>query len=70
MLRVMDGVQPDRPPSGFSDTLWELLASTWVVQHAHEPPGRPPARTVLGKLKECVDDWGKSIVPLVPEHWQ
>jgi len=44
--------------------------ATWVVQHAQEPQGRPPACTVLDRLKECVDDWGESIVPLVPESWQ
>jgi len=70
MLKVMNGVRPDRPPSGLSDTLWGLLVATWVVQHAQEPGGRPSACTVLGRLKECVDDWGKSIVPIVPESWQ
>ena len=42
----------------------------WVVQRALEPGMRPPACTVLDRLKECVDDWGESIVPLVPESWQ
>jgi len=70
MLKVMNGVRPDRPPSGLSDTLWELLVATWVVQHAQEPGGRPPTSNVLDRLKECVDDWGKSIVPIVPESWQ
>jgi len=66
----MDGTRPNRPPSGLSDTLWELLVATWVVQHAQEPGGRPPASTVLDRLKEIVDEWGESIVPLVPEFWQ
>ena len=66
----MDGVRPDRPPSGLSDTLWELLVATWAVQHAQEPGGRPPAWTILDRLKETVDDWGRSIVPPVPEYWQ
>ena len=42
----------------------------WVVQRALESEMRPPARTVLDRLKECVDDWGGSIVPLVPKSWQ
>ena len=66
----MDGVRPDRPPSGLSDTLWELLVATWAVQHAQGSEGRPPASTVLDRLKEIVDDWGESIVPLVPESWR
>jgi len=70
IFKVMDGVRPDRPPSGLSDTLWELLVATWVAQHAQGPEGRPPASTVLDRLKECVDDWGESIVPLVPESWR
>jgi len=70
MLKVMNGVRPDRPPSGLSDTLWDLLVATWVVQDAQEPGRRPPAWTILDRLKEIVDDWGRSIVPLVPESWR
>jgi len=70
IYKVMEGVRPDRPSSGFPDTLWELLVATWVVIDAQVPEGRPPASTVLDRLKEHVDDWGKSIIPLVPESWQ
>lgn len=66
----MRGTRPDRPPSGLSNTLWELLEAMWVVQHAQEPLGRPPARIVLDRLKECVDHWGQSIIPIIPESWQ
>jgi len=66
----MEGVRPNRPPSGLSDTLWELLVATWVVQRAQETQGRPPACTVLDQLKECVDHWGESIVPVIPESWR
>jgi len=69
-LKVMRGTRPNRPPSGLSDTLWELLVATWVVQQAQEPPRRPPACTVLERLKECVDHWGESIVPIIPESWE
>ena len=45
--------------------------ATWVVQpHAKEPEERPSLATVHDWLDLCVDDWGKSIVPLVPESWQ
>jgi len=64
ILKVIQGDRPERPASGLSDMLWELLVATWVVQHALEPPRRPSARTVLERLKECVDHWGESTVPL------
>jgi len=70
MLKVMEGFRPNRPPKGFSDTLWDLLVETWVVQHAQEPGGRPPASTVLERLGGFVDDWGNTILPLVPESLQ
>ena len=63
MLKVRDGDRPDRPPSGFSEMLWDLLVATRVEQYAEKPRGRPSVSTVLARLKACVDDWGKSIMP-------
>ena len=70
MLKVVKGDRPARPSSGLSETLWDLLVATWVEQYAQRSRERPPASTVLAQLKECVDDWGKSIIPLVPEDWE
>ena len=70
MLKVVKGDRPDRPSSGLSDALWDLLATTWVEQYAHKPRERSSASTVLTRLEECVDDWGRSIIPLIPEDWQ
>ena len=70
MLKVVKGDRPDRPSSGLSNALWDLLVATWVVQYAQKPRERPLVSTVLALLKEYVDDWGKSIIPLTPEDWE
>ena len=72
MLKVIKGARPDRPPSGLSETLWDLLMAAWVEQYAQKPQERPSASTVLTRLKDCVDDWGKSITPLsIPDkYWE
>ena len=67
MLKVVKGDRPERPSSGLSDTLWDLLVATWVVQYARKPRERPLASAVLTRLKKCIGDWGKSIIPLIPE---
>ena len=69
MLKVVKGDRPDRPPSGLSETLWNLLAVIWAEQYAQKPRNRPLASTLVTQLRECVGDWGKSILPLVPEDW-
>ena len=70
ILKVAKGDRPDRPSSGHSDVLWNLLVVTWAAQYAQKPRERPPVSTVLARLKECVDDWGKSMIPLIPEDWE
>jgi len=66
----MKGDRPDRPPSGFSDALWELLVWTWVVEDGPESKRRPSPSFILDQLEKSVDQWEKSIVPLVPKRWQ
>ena len=70
MLKVVKGDRPDRPSSGLSEALWDLLAATWVVQYAQKPRERPLVSAVLTRLNNCVGDWGKSIIPLIPEDWE
>jgi len=65
----MSGGRPDRPSPGFSDTLWKLLTTTWVTEGGPKSKRRPPASTVLDRLKKDAEHWGKSIVPLVPKEW-
>ena len=70
MYKVIKGDRPSRPASGFSGTLWKLLVATWVMEDGPESKRRPSASAVLDRLQKDVDNWGKSIVPLVPEEWK
>ena len=70
MLKVINGDRPIRPASGFSDTLWESLTTTWVAEDGPESKRRPSASVVLEWLKKDIDHWGNSIVPLIPKEWQ
>lgn len=63
MYKVIEGDRPSRPSSGFSDQLWELLASTWRTEYGSRPSGRPPTSIILDQLNEDVCDWGGSIIP-------
>jgi len=70
MYKVINGSQPKRPPSGFSDVLWELLIVSWAEEHAGTPQRHPPTSTILEWLKESVDHWEKPIAPLTLKQWQ
>ena len=66
MGKVLTGGRPNRPPSGFTDPLWELLKATWLVEcgsESSESPKRPQTSTILSRLNGEVNNWGKLIVP-------
>jgi hypothetical protein len=63
MFKVLQGERPDRPPSGFSDQLWELLVTTWHAEQGSQPSKRPLTSTILYQLEEDVRWWRKSIIP-------
>ena len=67
MYKVVQGDRPERPSSGFSDTLWELLVKTWDTEDGPKSQKRPSVSIVRGRLQEDVSEWGKSVVPLSPE---
>lgn len=68
MLKVITGVKPDRPLSGFSDALWDLLLTVWDPEHGSQPPRRPPIQTILNQMKGDAVDWDRFIVPPVEEE--
>ena len=62
MLNVITGVKPDRPLSGFSDGLWDLLLKAWDPEYGSEPPKRPPVKTISNQMKEDAGDWDQFII--------
>jgi len=57
MLEVMRGKKPDRPSSGFSDALWNLLLAAWDAEHRSQPSKRPFIQSVTNQLQEDVNEW-------------
>ena len=68
MNRVIHGARPERPPSGFTDELWQMLVASWVEERAGKPQRRLPIPAMLDRLKESIEQWEKSIVPLTPNQ--
>ena len=52
MLKVLTGVRPNRPHSGFTDPLWELLTTMWLVERA---PKRPQTSKFSGFITRLVE---------------
>ncbi|KAF9647121.1 kinase-like protein [Thelephora ganbajun] len=63
-LEVTRGKKPDRPPSGFSDRLWNLLLKAWDLEDGFQPPKRPPVQPILNQMKEDADDWDQIFVSM------
>jgi len=68
MLEVMRGKKPDRPPSGFSDTLWNLLLAAWDAEHRSQPSKRPFIQSIVNQLQEDVDEWDQDMILPPPEE--
>ena len=64
MLNVITGVKPDRPLSGFSDGLWELLLKAWDPEYGSELPKRPSVETISNQMKEDAEDWDQFLISL------
>ena len=68
MNRVVHGARPGRPPSGFTNELWQMLMASWVEERAGKSQKRLALPAMLDRLKESVEQWEKSIVPLIPNQ--
>jgi len=63
MMKVVEGVKPDRPLSGFSNGLWDLLLKAWDPECGSQHPKRPSIREISEQMKEDAGDWDRFIVP-------
>jgi len=70
MYKVMSGGRPDRSATQLPDLLWELLVWAWDTEGGPETRRRPSASIVLGQLKESIDQWGETIIPVIPKQWE
>lgn len=55
--KVMDGVRPERPNSGFSDELWNLLQLSWSEKHENRESPRPSITLILEQLQTDSSSW-------------
>ena len=67
MLEVMRGKKPDRPPSVFSDGLWDLLLAAWDAEHGSQPSKRPFIQSIVNRLQQDVGEWNQHIDLSIPE---
>lgn len=57
MFKVVKGVRPDRPSSGFPDELWMLLEATWRTEYASQPSKRPRIPVIIDQLRKEAHNW-------------
>jgi len=64
VLKLLEGTKPNRPPSGFSDKLWNLLLNVWDPEYGSQLPKRPSIPSILDQINEDADNWDPSTIPL------
>lgn len=62
MLEVVEGKKPSRPPSGFSDNLWNLLLEVWDPEYGSQPSRRPSIPSILDQMREDAEGWDQSLI--------
>ena len=68
MLEVVEGKKPNRPRSGFSNNLWNLLLKAWDPEYGSQLPRRPSVSSILDQMEEDADDCDQSTIPPQPPH--
>jgi len=61
LMKVMDGVRPERPDTGFSDGLWSLLQLGWSEEYEDRESKRPSIASILGQLQKDSSNWFSKI---------
>ena len=68
MKKVIDGIRPERPSTGFSDGLWDLLQLSWLEEYENRESKRPAIALILERLQKDSSGWfstGKLPFPTV-----
>lgn len=63
MKKVIDGVRPERPNTGFSDGLWNLLQLSWSEEYESRGSKRPPIGLILEQLQKDSSGWFSTKLP-------
>lgn len=57
MKKVIDGVRPERPNTGFSDGLWNILQLSWWEEYEGRRSKRPSIGLILDQLQKDSSGW-------------
>ena len=55
--KVIDGARPERPNSGFSDGLWNLLQLSCSEEHESQESKRPSIVFIMEQLQKDSSSW-------------
>ena len=61
--KVLDGVRPEKPNSGFSDGLWNFLRLSWSEEHESQESRRPSISFILDQLQKDSSGWFSTRLP-------
>ena len=61
--KVIDGIRPERPKTGFGDGLWNLLQLSWSEQYESQESKRPSISLILEQLQKDSSDWFSARLP-------
>ena len=67
--KVLNKHRPERPPVGFSESLWKLLIQMWLEEYESLPPTRPNITVILEQLQDEAENWNpknRLLAPPIP----